>query len=95
MAGFTAKHKKGKTSFTYSGDLRECVEKAEKELEKKQGGQERVFLLWQYERAKKALNTYNRRIEDLKDFIEVAKQELEKKEKEAAEYEKDNADCAV
>ena len=95
MVGFTAKHKKGNVSFTYRGDLRECIEKAEKELEKKQGGQEGLFLLWQYERAKKALNTHNRRIEDLKDFIEVAKRELEKKEKEAAGHEKDNSNCTV
>ena len=54
-----------------------------------------MFLLWQYERAKKALNTYNRRIADLKDFIEVAKRELEKKGKEAAGHEKDNADCTM
>ena len=59
------------------------------------GGQEGMFLLWQYERAKKALNTYNRRIADLKDFIEVAKRELEKKGKEAAGHEKDNADCTM
>ena len=95
MAGFMAKHKKGYVSFTYRGDLRECIEKAEKELEEKQSGQEGTFLLWQYERAKKALNTYNRRIADLKDFIEVAKRELEKKEKEAAGHEKDNADRTV
>lgn len=95
MAGFTAKHKKGNTSFTYRGDLRECIEKAEKELEKKQGGQEGVFLLWQYERAKKALDTYNRRIADLKDFIEAAKRELEKTGKEVAGHEKDNADSTV
>lgn len=61
--------------------------KSIEELEKKQGGQEGVFLLWQYERAKKALNTHNRRIADLKDFIEIAKRELEKKEKETAEEE--------
>ena len=35
MEGFTAKHKKGNVSFTYRGDLRECIKKAEKELEKK------------------------------------------------------------
>ena len=78
MEGFTAKHKKGNVSFTYRGDLRECIKKAEKELEKKQGGQEGMFLLWQYERAKKAFNTYNRRIAVLKDFFEVAKRALEK-----------------
>lgn len=89
MARFTAKHKNGRTSFTYRGDLQECIDKAEKELETKQGSQERVFLMWQYERAKKALDTYNRRIEDLKDFIPLAKEELERKKQEAAGHEKD------
>lgn len=89
MAGFTAKHKNGRTSFTYRGDLQECIDKAEKELETKQGSQERVFLMWQYERAKKALDTYNRRIEDLKSFIPLAKEELERKKQEAAGHEKD------
>ena len=89
MAGFTAKHKNGRVSFTYSGDLQECIDKAEKELEAKQGSQEQVFLTWQYERAKKALNTYNRRIADLKDFIPLAKEELERKKQEAAGHEKD------
>ena len=89
MAGFTAKHKNGRVSFTYRGDLQECIDKAEKELETKQGSQERVFLTWQYERAKKALDTYNRRIEDLKSFIPLAKEELERKKQEAAGHEKD------
>jgi hypothetical protein len=31
---------------------------------------------------KKALETYNRRLEDLRDFIRLGKEELEKKEKE-------------
>ena len=84
MARFTAKHKKGRVSFTYSGDLQECIDKAEKELEIKQGSQEQLFLIWQYGRAKKALDTYNRRIEDLKSFIPLAKEELERKKQEAA-----------
>lgn len=37
---------------------------------------------WQYENAKKALETYNRRVKDLKDFIELGKKELKKKETE-------------
>ena len=32
--------------------------------------------------AKKALETYNRRLKDLHDFIRLGKEELEKKEKE-------------
>lgn len=89
MAGFTAKHKKGRTCFSYRGDLQECIDKAEKELETKQGSQESMFLLWQYERAKKALDTYNKRIADLKEFIPLAKEELKRKEQEAAGNEKD------
>ena len=95
MAGFTAKHKNGRVSFTYRGDLRECIDKAEKELETKQGSQEQLFLMWQYERAKKALETYNRRVADLKDFIPLAKEELKRKEQEAAGHEKDNTDRSV
>lgn len=95
MAGFTTKHKKDRVSYTYSGDLREYIAKAEKELETKQGSQESMFLLWQYQRAKKALDTYNKRLEDLKGFIRTAKAEVERKEQEAAGNEKDNADRTV
>ena len=78
MPGFSAKHINGQVSFTYSGDLRECIDRAEKELKKKQESQEGVFLSWQYERAKKILDNYNRRIYDLENFIAIAKEELEK-----------------
>lgn len=88
MAGMTAKHTKKGTSFTYRGDLQECIEKAEKELREKENSTQWLFLKWQYDNAKKALDTYNRRVRDLKDFIRLAKEELEKKKvKEAAEYE--------
>lgn len=59
MAGMRAVHKKDGTTFKFSGDLREAIEKAEK-----------------------ALETYNRRLKDLHDFIRLGKEELEKKEKE-------------
>ena len=95
MTGFTAKHKKDRVSYTYRGDLQECIVKAEKELENKQGSQESMFLLWQYQRAKKALDTYNKRIEDLKGFIRTAKAEVEREKQEAAEHEKDNSDRSV
>lgn len=89
MAGFTAKHKKNKVSFTYTGDLQECINKAEKELETKRGSQEHVFLMWQYGRAKKELDKYNQRIEDLKSFIPLAREELERKKQEVAGHEKE------
>ena len=47
-----------------------------------------AFLKWQYDNARKALDSYNRRVEDLKDFIRLGKEELEKREQEVAEHEK-------
>lgn len=78
--GFTVKHKKnsGMTvrSFTYTGDLAKCIEDAEKELLKKRTSEERKFLRWQADRAKKALDKYEGRISDLLSFIETARNKL-------------------
>ena len=88
MAGMTAKHTKKGTQFTYRGDLQECIEKAEKELCEKENSTQWLFLKWQHDNAKKALDAYNRRVRDLKDFIRLGKEELEKrKAEEAAEHE--------
>lgn len=84
MKGMRVKHTKDKVTYSYSGDLKEAIEKAEKELREKEGTTTWLFLKWQYDNAKKALDTYNRRIKDLKGFIELAKEELKKMEKEAA-----------
>lgn len=37
MAGMRAVHKKNGTTFKFSGDLKEAIEKAEKELKEKEG----------------------------------------------------------
>ena len=76
MAGMRAVHKKNGTTFKYSGDLKETIEKAEKELKEKEGTTQWLFLKWQYDNARKAFEKYNRRLEDLKDFIKLAKEEL-------------------
>lgn len=62
MAGMRAVHKKNGTTFKYSGDLKETIEKAEKELKEKEGTTQWLFLKWQYDNAKKALDSYNRRV---------------------------------
>lgn len=81
MAGMRAKHQKGgKVTYTFTGDLAECIEKAEKELHEKRGSQQRVFLKWQRDNAVKAYETYERRIEDLKDFVELGKKELKERQ---------------
>lgn len=70
------------TTFHFTGDLAAEVEKARKELEQKEGSREQEFLTWQYERAKKAIQKYNERINDLKSFIELAEKKMQE-EKEA------------
>lgn len=84
MAGMTARHTKKGTSFTYRGDLQECIEKAEKELREKENSTQWLFLKWQYDNAKKALDTHNRRVRDLKDFIRLGKEKLEEQKAEEA-----------
>ena len=60
----------------------------EKELKENEGTTQWLFLKWQYDNARKAFEKYNRRLEDLKDFIKLAKEELAKRE-EAAGHERD------
>jgi len=86
MAGMKALHKKTETTFRYTGDLKETIKKAEKELKEKSGSQHWLFLKWQYDNAKKAFDSYNRRIKDLNDFIKLGEEELKKRE-EAAGHE--------
>lgn len=88
MAGMRAVHKKSGTTFKFTGDLKEAVEKAEKELKEKDGTTQWLFLKWQYDNAKKALDSYNRRLSDLRDFIKLGKEELEKRKQEAAGHER-------
>lgn len=77
----TVKHNKkaNRKVFSYKGDLEKAMKQAEKELREKKNSQKRVFLEWQYKKAQKERDAYEQRIEDLKDFIELAKEKLEEK----------------
>ena len=86
MAGMRAVHKKNGTTFKFSGALKDAIDKAEKELNEKTESQQRVFLKWQRDNAVKAYENYEKRIKDLRDFIELGKKEL-KKRQEAAGHE--------
>lgn len=78
--GMTAKRKRnGGITYKYSGDLEDALAAAKKELDKKRESQERLFLKWQFEKTKRAQETYERRITDLGDFIRLAEKELEKR----------------
>lgn len=73
-------HNKSRTTYRYKGNLSDEVAKCEKELEELQTSQDRLFIKWQYEQAKKKYDSYERRISDLHGFIKLAKRELESKE---------------
>lgn len=87
MAGMRAKKTKNGTTFTYSGDLKDAIVAAERELSEKANSQKRVFLKWQRDDAVKAQENYEKRIADLKDFIRLAKEELKKSEDAAGKKE--------
>ena len=59
------KRKKDQKVYSYSGDLEQEIKKAKEEYEKKKTAQERVFLLWQYQKAEKAHKAYEQRVADL------------------------------
>lgn len=84
-AKMTTKRTKDKKTYMYTGSLEAAVENSKEELRKKRESQERVFLKWQYDKAKKAYEAYERRITDLKNFIELGEEEIQKqKEAEGA-----------
>ena len=74
------KRQKDRKVYSYSGDLKEEIEKAKAEYEKKKDALERLFLLWQLQKAKKAHVAYEQRIADLKGFIELAEETLKEQE---------------
>lgn len=80
-SGFSIKHKKKSTNYTYWGDLKIVIEKAKKELKDKKESNKRIYLLWNYEKAKKEHEKWEKRIIDLEEFIELAENELRKNEK--------------
>lgn len=89
MAGVRAKKTKNGITYTFSGELKECLEKARKELQEKTASQERVFLRWQKDKALKAYENYEKRIKELRDFIPLAEKELKKREEAAGDNDKD------
>ena len=74
------KRNKNGVVYSFTGELQDALEAARKELDKKVQSQERVFLQWQFEKAKKARDIYEKRIEDLQGFIRLAEKELAGKE---------------
>ena len=64
--------------FTYSGNLEDAIEKAERDLQKEKENKEIAQWYWLYEKAKKAINTHNKKIANIEAFIRCAEEEQEK-----------------
>ena len=80
-------NKDGSITFRYTGDLQKEIDKAKSELEAKRESGKQKFLEWQYEKAKKELETFNRRMNDLQDFIRLAENKIQEKKGEKQEGE--------
>ena len=74
---FSIRKTKTERRMTYSGDLKEVIKKAKKELYEKENSPKRQYLKWKYEDAKKENERWEERIKDLRDFIEIAKAHIE------------------
>ena len=77
--GMTAKRTKNGIVYSFTGELQDALEAAQKELAKRVQPQERVFLQWQFDKAKKARDNYEKRISDLQGFIRLALKEIAEK----------------
>ena len=68
-ASYKIRETKNMRHFTYSGNLKDAIEKANKEI---------AQWYWLYEKAKKAINTHNKKIANIEAFIRCAEEEQEK-----------------
>ena len=69
--------------FTYSGNLEDAIEKAERDLQKEKENKEIAQWYWLYEKAKKAISAHNKKIANIEAFIRCAEEEQEKQKGKA------------
>lgn len=75
-ASYKIRETKNMRHFTYSGNLKDAIEKAKRDLQKE--NKEIAQWYWLYEKAKKAINTHNKKIANIEAFIRCAEEEQEK-----------------
>lgn len=81
-ANYYIKETKGKYEMSYSGDLREAIEKARKDLDKALHDGTIVHWVFIKTMAEKAIKANSRKIQRLQAFIGAAEKQLRKEEKE-------------
>ena len=70
--------RKRKPAAGISGNLKDAIEKAKRDLQKEKENKEIAQWYWLYEKAKKAINTHNKKIANIEAFIRCAEEEQEK-----------------
>ena len=61
-ASYKIRETKNMRHFTYSGNLKDAIEKAKRDLQKEKENKEIAQWYWLYEKAKKAINTHTKNI---------------------------------
>ena len=74
-ASYKIRETKNMRHFTYSGNLKDAIEKAKRDLQKEKENKEIAQWYWLYEKAKKAINTHNKKIANIEAFIRCAEEE--------------------
>lgn len=77
-ASYKIRETKNMRHFTYSGNLEDAIEKAERDLQKEKENKEIAQWYWLYEKAKKAISAHNKKIASIEAFIRCAEEEQEK-----------------
>lgn len=89
-ASYKIRETKNMRHFTYSGNLKDAIEKAKRDLQKE--NKEIAQWYWLYEKAKKAINTRNKKIANIEAFIRCAEEEQEKQEKQKGKKDNETTD---
>lgn len=74
------KETKSNYSFSYSGDLKEALEKARKDLHKEEGNPDIAYWEWIRKKAVSAILAHERKVARIKTFIKCAEQNLKESE---------------
>lgn len=77
---YHVKETKDSYKFSYSGDLKEALEKARKDLQKEKENPEIAYWEWIRKKAVGAILAHERKVARLKAFIKCAEQNLKESE---------------
>lgn len=75
---YHVKETKNFYKLSYSGDLKEAMEKAQKDLKKEEANQEIGYWRWIRKKAESVILTHEKKIKRIEAFIRAAEKEIQK-----------------